>query len=109
MAVVNFKGKFGSIAIYGSIGKPGMPDPAGINGVYKRRRTKYGIETIKMHFYRPSGTPNAEQIAQRAKMRTAVAAWLSLSADQKKAYNKLARNYPFSGYNLFLSRYMKTL
>lgn len=109
MAVVNLKGKLGSMQIWGKLGRPGLPDPAGIAGIYKRRKTRLGVEIIKMHFYQPTGLPSDSQVAQRAKLRTAVIAWQALPTDEKKHYNKLSRNYQMTGFNLFLSRYMKTL
>ena len=48
------------------------------------------------------------QEAQRAKLSNADKAWQSLTPAQKADWNKKAKNKPKSGYNLFVSNYLKT-
>jgi len=46
------------------------------------------------------------QQARREKFAAAVAAWQSLTPEQKEVYNKKAMRKNMSGYNLYLSEYM---
>ncbi|MBN1533809.1 MAG: hypothetical protein JXA20_14155 [Spirochaetes bacterium] len=68
--------------------------------------SRYGRE-----YARPYVTPaNPDTGAQRAIRGTfgdAVRAWQGLPREEKVRWNRQARWLPMSGYNLFISRYMK--
>lgn len=55
----------------------------------------------------PSTPPTPAQLAQRARMAAAVAAWHALTIEQKKTYNERASSRAVAGFNLFLSEYMR--
>jgi|SRR6185295_6212374 len=109
MTIMDFKGKFASIKVRGKLGHADKPDLYGVNGIYQVRPRKNGFIVVKEKFYKPSNAPSIAQVSQRSKMRTAVLAWQGLTSDEKLRYVKLAPKYQLSGYNLFLSRYMKTI
>lgn len=84
------------------------PILTGINGrigsiVFYKRRDRQCIRTyVKPH--------NPDTTAQKIIRRTfaeAVKSWQSISRDEKYKYNRKARCTQMSGYNLYISGYMK--
>lgn len=79
------------------------------------RQYRYLDDNLKPHIgtfisnYIPATNPQTElQQAHRAKMRSAVAHWQSLTNEQKKAWDKKARGRPLSGFNLHNSKWIKS-
>lgn len=102
------RGKLGDMAMYaharyGWIDYGEQDDEVGI---YQMRKVKEGIRPVKMTFYHPTYKTNAALLANRTKFADAVAAWQSLTAEQKKEYNGRVRRLRMSGYNLFLKEYL---
>ena len=57
----------------------------------------------------PRNPRTAEQQENRKTFANAVKLWQSMTPGEKDAYNIMAQGKPFSGYNLFISLYMKGL
>lgn len=55
----------------------------------------------------PAVPPTPAQLARRAQFAAAVAAWQAMSLEQQKKYKERAHARAISGFNLFLSEYMK--
>jgi hypothetical protein len=55
----------------------------------------------------PRNPRTAKQQKNRKTFAEAVKLWQSMSPGEKEAYNIMARGKPLSGYNLFISMYMK--
>lgn len=89
------------------LGKPGQPDPLNVKGIYQMRMTKRGKVPIKMKFYVPTNPQTVPQQANRQKFADAMTAWQALTAPEKTAYNKRARNIGLFGRNLFIREYYK--
>lgn len=87
------------------IGKPTSPDPLGVMGIYQMRMTKRGKVPIKMKYYVPYNPETVPQQANRQKFADAMTAWQALTAPEKTAYNKRARNIGLFGRNLFIREY----
>ena len=77
-----------------------------LDGIYQMPRYPYGRVCRRIDFYDYVITHTDAQQARREKFAAAVAAWQSLTPEQKKAYNKKAVGKHMSGYNLYLSEYM---
>ncbi len=88
-------------------GKPGMEDVHDIFGIY-RERVLYGKRyRERMPFYEPTNPRTEKQQANRQKIADAVLAWQNLTEQEKNNYNKEARFRQYTGYNLFVKRYLK--
>lgn len=87
------------------LGKPGAPDPLGVNGIYQMRMTKTGKRPIKMKFYTPTNPRTVAQQANRNKFADAMTAWQALTAGDKAQYNKRAKKKGMFGRNLFIREY----
>lgn len=77
-------------------------------GIYKRQRTKNGQYVVRSKFYKPAiqGQPN--KLVCQSKFALAVAAWQSLTSEQKAIYNRNVSGRHMAGFNLFISNYLKT-
>ena len=73
------------------------------NLVYYRRR---GTQCVRRHVV-PRNPASAAQRALRSCFRDAVHAWQILPDAERSVWNRKAHRMSMSGYNLFLSRYMK--
>lgn len=120
MFALQARGKGGSaggagFARFGS-GRFGQGSAGG--GIYQRRVTGYnhtGVIAgrprktyfVKMRNYRPTNPQTPAQQAHRAKMTAAVAAWTSLTEDEKKYYNERGKRANKVGRNLFISWHIK--
>lgn len=80
-----------------------------LNGIYQRRPTKTGQIFVRENFYWPIDTITAEREAVRLNFANGVSAWQALTDEEKEEYR--ARQYPLhmSGYNRFLSLWLKGL
>jgi hypothetical protein len=77
---------------------------------YTRRRSGKGTITqcIRTHVI-PRNPDTEAQRAVRRSFGDAVREWQSMSPDEQYSYNRKARNLNMSGYNLYISIYMKSL
>ena len=76
-------------------------------GIYQVR-TRYGHRTaVRETFYRDNGSNTVPQQLRRSKFAGAVTAWQALTLEQKAVYTPMAYSKKMSGYNLFLSKFMK--
>lgn len=75
-------------------------------GIYRARTIKGKCQTQRTVFYRPSQPRTTDQQANRTKFRDAVAAWQALDETDKNDWRRSARSVHYSGYNLYLKRYM---
>ncbi len=73
------------------------------NVVYFNR---YGNEYARVHV-NPSNPHTGQQRIVRHTFSDAVKSWQGLAGDERAVYNKKARKLPMSGYNLYISQYMK--
>ncbi len=75
---------------------------------YTRRRAASGAITqcVRAHVI-PRNPDTVAQRAVRLGFRDAVRSWQSMSADEKYTYARKARYLNMSGYNLYISKYMK--
>lgn len=74
------------------------------------RINKTATQYVKK-YKKPKNPRTPAQIAIREKLKNAVLAWRKLSDDKKEKYNQRASRSkkPISGYNLFVSEYIKGL
>jgi len=83
---------------------------------YGEYSDKYGIYRIltdngkqiqvQEKFYIPTNPQTEAQQANRATFAAAIAGWQGLTDSQKDVYNQRAKYKPFSGYNLYISKYL---
>jgi hypothetical protein len=66
-----------------------------------------GQQCIRTHVVPYNPDTEAQRIVRRA-FGDAVRSWQSMSDDEKNTYNRKARFLDMSGYNLYISEYMKT-
>jgi len=105
---VSFYGRsFFGFSYYGQ-DKTTMENGTVISGVF-RERVSYGkrIKEILPFMY-PSNPRTEEQQANRQKIADGVLTWKNLTEEEKSVYNKEAIGKRMSGYNLFLSEYLKS-
>jgi len=76
-------------------------------GIYAVRYLAEGRRIVRYDFYDYVITHTEAQQTRREKFADAVAGWQSLTKEQKKFYNKSAIGLNMSGYNLYLSQYIK--
>lgn len=101
-------------------GKIGKPYKYGLRRygqfLYGQKQPKWGIYQIRtrgghrthvqMIHYKPTNPQTETQQANRQKYADGVAAWQSLTDEQKSVYNSKAKSKRMSGYNLFLREYL---
>jgi hypothetical protein len=68
--------------------------------------TNRGRQCVRKHVI-PRNPDTAAQRIVRCAFSDAVRSWQSLSEDEQYAYTRKARNLNMSGYNLYISKYMK--
>ena len=78
-----------------------------IGWLYQRRRTWHGVINIIERPYIPTNPRTVDQQANRAVFAAAVLDWQISPAGEKEYWNKQAAGKPYSGYNKFISNYMK--
>lgn len=87
-------------------------------GIYRRATRGYNQYTgppgrgarqyhVLCRTYRPTNPQTVLQQAQRAKMIDAVSEWQGLTTEQKENYNRKASRNGRTGYNFFISGYLK--
>ncbi len=69
--------------------------------------TRLGTQCVRAHVV-PRNPDTQAQRAVRRSFGDAVRSWQSTSPEEKYAYNRKARHLNMSGYNLFISKYIKT-
>lgn len=77
-------------------------------GIYQMMSIDGEKFLIRRDFYSPSNPQTAAQQANRGTFSDAVAGWQSLTDAEKKGYNKRAQGKNLSGYNLYISEYMRS-
>ena len=119
MAVVD-RGETGLfIDIVGKLGRPNelgcmwcgwshLGDSEALAGYFQHRPRVAGQMLVQMRHYWPTNNQHSVQQVWRWVFGDAVAAWQSLTDEQKLFWNK--RKYPrrMSGYNRFLRDYLQT-
>ena len=106
MAVLTGFKKGLGIEIRKKLGHSGAPDPKGIYGIYRVRHRWGKVIQEKLPFYVPTNPQTEAQQANRQKMADAVAAWQSLTPEQKEIYNERAKGKNLTGNNIFISEYL---
>ncbi len=77
---------------------------------YNRRSTASGTITqcARMHVIPSNPDTEAQRVVRRS-FGDAVRAWQAMSSEDKYAFNRKARFLNMSGYNLYISNYMKRI
>ncbi len=78
-----------------------------LTGIYQTRHWQGRVYSERMGWYWPKYNPSAGQQATRDNFAAAFAAWQALTTPQKAVYNKNAIGKHMSGYNLFISNFLK--
>jgi hypothetical protein len=68
---------------------------------------RHGNQCIRMHAVPYNPDTEAQRIVRRT-FGDAVRSWQAMDTDEKNKYNRKARFLNISGYNLYISEYMKT-
>lgn len=76
-------------------------------GYYQTRKGKKGRILVKMKPYWPPQNPGLAEQARRTLFANGVAAWKLLDADSKAYYNKLQYPKAQSGFNRFMSLWVR--
>jgi hypothetical protein len=74
----------------------------------KTHQPKKGIVYIRERYYYSVGPRTPLQQSYRNKFGDGVRAWQSLTNSQKSVYNDLAKYKPYSGYNKFITDWLKS-
>ena len=96
--------QFGEI----SFGDSGYGEILLLSGIYQMRRSETGRHPHRLKYYRPYDPKSEMQQTNREKFAAAIAAWQSLTDEQKAVYNKKALGTGLSGYNLKVSEFMSS-
>lgn len=89
-------------------------------GVYQRRikrgnfwtktaKVKKGVGYCREKYYYTANPRTPEQQANRIKFQSAVTAWHNLTPEEKEVYNKRAISLPKSGFNIYISEWVKSI
>jgi len=103
-------GDFPSVLGFGvrkRLGRPELPDPLGVFGIWQMRMTKKGKKPLRVRFYDYVITHTTPQDANRAKFAAAMTAWGALTSEQKAGYNLNAKKRQTFGWCLFIREYYK--
>lgn len=76
-------------------------------GIYRKYTNDKKNYLIKMRHYVPSYSSSLAIVASRTEFANAIIAWRALDSDTKLYYEKWGRKYKMSGYNKYISEYMK--
>ena len=76
--------------------------------IFQRRRTWHGMVTVLERYYTPYNPRSPAQQSQRGKFAAAVYAWQQLPPAEKYAFDALKYPIRMSGFNRFISQYVKT-
>lgn len=120
MLAVGSRKKYGKSAGYGfaSFGVSFYGDCAFGSGIYQKRVNGYNQYTgppgrragsyyVQMRTYRPTNPQTEAQQENRGTFAEAVGEWQGLTNEQKANYNKKASRFSRTGYNYYISEYMK--
>lgn len=77
-------------------------------GIWQRKKTKAGWKISREAFYWPTNPSSTAQQSRRSLFAASIAAWQSLTDEQKRVYNRKAEKRRISGYNLFIKFYMNS-
>lgn len=107
---LEWKGIFGAVKDYksGAITADQTMASYPFAGIYQRKKTHEGFRISKMKLYKPTNPQTPEQQAHRFIFKDGVLLWQNLTVEQKKSYNVRAKQYRFSGFNLFMREYLNT-
>lgn len=75
-----------------------------LTGIWKKYKVGGVVRNTRVGYYHPKDPRSANQILWRGKMRDVVSAWHALGTPEKMNYNRLARSYKMTGFNLFIKR-----
>ncbi len=70
--------------------------------------TRRGRQCVRLHVIPRNPDTEAQRVVRRS-FGDAVRSWQSMTEDEKYAYNRQARYLNMSGYNLYISKYLKRL
>jgi len=76
-------------------------------GIYRKYTNDKKNHLIKMRHYVPSYSSSPAIVASRISFASAISAWRALSAPDKEFYETWGKKYKMSGYNKYISEYMK--
>lgn len=82
-------------------------DSDSMAGYYQRRHTRSGIKICRMRHYWPRQNPGPAEAARRANFAAGVAAWKALPDETKEMYNNTEYPVGQSGFNRYMSKWMK--
>jgi hypothetical protein len=93
-------------ALFGhsSFGEVGFGEIYMLTGIWKKYKVDGEYRNTRVGYYHPYDPRSENQLLWRGKLRAVVSAWQSLGIDEKKKYNRLARHYKMSGFNLYIKR-----
>ena len=78
-----------------------------LTGIYQTRHWQGKPYNERMDYYWPHNLQSVAQQAGRTKFAAAITAWQALTENQKEVYNEKAIGKQMSGYNYFISYYLK--
>lgn len=118
MVVVAWKDRWLCMELRGKMGRPielgnfwlglsELGDQNPMSGVWQRRKRKKGQIIVKMKYGVPPYVNTPIQRSRRSKFASAITAWNSLDVDEQIKWNKKSSPKGMSGYNRFISWYMK--
>jgi hypothetical protein len=70
--------------------------------------TRYGRQCVRIHVIPRNPDTEAQRAVRRA-FGDAVRSWQAMSTDEKYTYTRKARHLNMSGYNLYISNYLKRI
>jgi len=107
---LEMRGVLGSVKDYknGLITAEQAMTASPLTGTYQIKHTHEGPRISHMKLYKPTNPQTVEQQAHRSIFSAGVLLWQSLTIEDKKLYNDRAKQYRFSGFNLFMREYINT-
>lgn len=79
------------------------------SGVYSEKHLNNKNFFTRGHYYIPLNPRTDKQQQNRNLFAQCVFAWHDLTKEEKAVYNKRAKNKGYTGFNLFIKEYRKTL
>jgi hypothetical protein len=106
---LELRGKMGRPTQMGNfwLGLSELGDDNPMSGVWQRRKRKTGQIIVNMNYSMPPYVNTPTQQARRTKFANAIIAWNALDFDEQVKWNKKSSPKGMSGYNRFISHYMK--
>ena len=101
--------EFINCAEYGSqsFGFIGFGEIYMLTGIWKKYKVDGKYRNTRVGYYHPKDPESVAQLLWRGKMRSVVSAWHGLGTDEKKKYNRLARAYHMTGFNMYIKRHIR--